>query len=490
MALIKLTKNTTNKEVVKKENIEKNIKKEKKFDDPKVINEDERGKDEYISHYVLNDGTKKTVISSVPVNYYDEESNTLEEIDYTLEEESDSFVTKKRKFKTEINKTNKGKGVKLSNNKFNVSWHYLGKKNSKTVVENTKLTVNKFDSNNKKRIKNIYENVDVNTDLEYVLEGNNIKENIIVKEKSDSYEYNFLFELKGLKVRLSEDKESIEIYNDEKVEFMIPAPFMYDANGNRNDNVYYEIEENGMDSYIFTVVADKEWINSEERAFPITIDPQIVVKETDYISYCVEKRNITQFDSQTIYGEWEKINYDGLRMYCTNVEEYRSKITIKKSLISKMGDVSLAYLCLVPKYAFSCFFVVDGVVVYCNAYNNVVKLPITNSFKNSDGDFELYLGDYHSNCDVQFYASSENPINLEITYILDEHLQSTTKKINLADCATGEVNLVTGEMVTLFPLVEARNSALGIPINLINKQDSNNYFLGNNFRLNLNENLV
>ena len=64
---------------------------------------------------------------------------------------------------------------------------------------------------------------------------------------------------------------------------MIPAPFMYDANGNRNENVYYEIEENGMDSYIFTVLADKEWINSEERTFPVTIDPQIVVDFCKYI---------------------------------------------------------------------------------------------------------------------------------------------------------------------------------------------------------------
>ena len=57
---------------------------------------------------------------------------------------------------------------------------------------------------NNKVIKKLNTNKHFNTDLEYVLEGNNIKENIIVKEKSDSYEYNFLFELKGLKVRLSE----------------------------------------------------------------------------------------------------------------------------------------------------------------------------------------------------------------------------------------------------------------------------------------------
>ena len=336
MALIKLTKNTTtnNKEVVKKEKIEKKKKKEKKCDDPKVICEDERGKDEYTTHYVLNDGTKKTVISSVPVNYYDEESNTWEEIDNTLEEESDSFVTKKRKFKTEINKTSKGKGVKLSNNKCNVSWHYLGKKNSRTVVENTKLTVNKFDSNNKKRNKNTYENVDINTDLEYVLEGNNIKENIIVKEKSDSYEYNFLFELKGLKVRLSEDNESIEIYNDEKVEFIIPAPFMYDANGNRNDNVYYEIEENGMDSYIFTVVADKEWINNEERTFPVIIDPQIVVDFCKYISLKQQVRTITN----NIYGEWVDFSNETPIIYKNSSSESRTVYTIHKSLINNFCE--------------------------------------------------------------------------------------------------------------------------------------------------------
>ena len=112
---------------------------------------------------------------------------------------------------------------------------------------------------------------------------------IIVKERAEEYRYVFKLKTEGLKLRLSEDGERIELYAEEatedgerkeKVEFIIPSPFMYDASGNRSDDVSYEVENDADGGYVFAVVAEKEWMNAAGRAFPVTIDPQIVDNDT------------------------------------------------------------------------------------------------------------------------------------------------------------------------------------------------------------------
>ena len=57
-------------------------------------------------------------------------------------------------------------------------------------------------------------------------------------------------------------------------EYLIPAPYMYDAYGEMSFDVSYTITgSNG--TYYLTVTADKDWINAKDRLFPITIDPSI-----------------------------------------------------------------------------------------------------------------------------------------------------------------------------------------------------------------------
>ena len=63
---------------------------------------------------------------------------------------------------------------------------------------------------------------------------------------------------------------------DEEI-FFIPAPFMTDANGNRSNEVHYEVKAFSNGKVYLTVVADPRWINAEGRAFPVTIDPQIMI---------------------------------------------------------------------------------------------------------------------------------------------------------------------------------------------------------------------
>ena len=121
-----------------------------------------------------------------------------------------------------------------------------------------------------------YASVLPQTDLQYVLRGNDVKENIIIRSPAASYEYTFLLRLSGLAATL-EESGSISLRdaetNEEKA--MIPAPFMYDASGNRSYDVSYTLVSGGDGLYALTVSADEAWINEDGRAFPVTVDPTI-----------------------------------------------------------------------------------------------------------------------------------------------------------------------------------------------------------------------
>ncbi len=122
----------------------------------------------------------------------------------------------------------------------------------------------------------LYNNVRANTDIEYILDGNAVKENIIVRAASNNYEYTFDLRLDGL-VALLNENGSISINDAEtgEAKYIIPAPYMFDANGNTSTDVEYTLIEISSGRYLLAVTADKTWINTPGRAFPVTIDPTI-----------------------------------------------------------------------------------------------------------------------------------------------------------------------------------------------------------------------
>ncbi len=133
----------------------------------------------------------------------------------------------------------------------------------------------------------LYKNVTSNVDLQYILDGNDVKENIIVKTKASSYCYRFLLSLSGLYADLKESG-CIVLYDSESHEkqYLIPAPYMEDSNGCVSyDNVHYELIDLKNGRYMLSVLADEEWMNAEERAFPVIIDPTITVNSLIYDGY-------------------------------------------------------------------------------------------------------------------------------------------------------------------------------------------------------------
>lgn len=138
------------------------------------------------------------------------------------------------------------------------------------------------------------------TDLEYILTGDTIKENIIVNAPADSYTYVFRIRLSGLYPVLSETGE-IRLLDEgtDEERYVMPAPFMYDADGDYSDEVSYRImetEEAGQ--YLLAVVADENWFSERDRAFPVTIDPSL--QSSVYGDTYIDKTYpTTNYDSAT-----------------------------------------------------------------------------------------------------------------------------------------------------------------------------------------------
>ena len=66
---------------------------------------------------------------------------------------------------------------------------------------------------------------------------------------------------------------------------------MFDANNMYSNSVEYSLVQNNKWKYTFTVIADAEWINAEDRTFPVTIDPTIGTEQNYIIDYTYNESN-------------------------------------------------------------------------------------------------------------------------------------------------------------------------------------------------------
>ena len=158
----------------------------------------------------------------------------------------------------------------------------------------------------------LYENVFDGVDLMYENYSYNIKETILVNEPQVGYEYSFRLDVDGLTPVLEEDG-AVYLYDETDTPiYIIPAPYMYDANNILSYDVEYTLEMD-EDGYILTVSADEVWMNAEDRAFPVAIDPTVLsyslyVSDAElYVTYVVQGKPNTSH----AYADYHYIGYTG-----------------------------------------------------------------------------------------------------------------------------------------------------------------------------------
>ena len=242
-------------------------------------------REESVKHFRLSDGSYIAAQYNSPVHTLDE-NGVWQDIDNSLSKSGSEFSnpTARIKFAKKITGNSTLFSLHDGNDKITLSLIGANKGTVGTVTngsdaeEDTELQ--KMMNLEKLSSSIVYKDILDGVDLEYVAHSNNVKENIIVKTKRDSYSFSFEFKLNGLTPTLTSSGD-IEICNDGgEIKYLIPALIVFDAAGiyaPKDAARYILTYENGK-KYTLTVAVSSEWMNSEERVFPVTVDPTI----TDY----------------------------------------------------------------------------------------------------------------------------------------------------------------------------------------------------------------
>ena len=263
-------------------------------EEPTVIGEDtERRNSENTKYFKMSDGTIKAAMYNAPVLYKDgtgkwqEIDNSLDSSNEVSNDEASDFngyETKKNKFKVKFAKNaNQKKLVSMKMDNYSVSLSLLNKtkKNNSSMKQEKKAKIEDLTVASKASQKVYYENILPDTNIEYIVNGSGVKENIVVKSAQSSYEYNFEIAVKDVTLSLAEDGC---IYAKDTTTgatvFVMPKPFMLDAKYEYSDKVSYSLSAKNKHKYEITISADSEWLNSSERSFPVTIDPAIQTKQS------------------------------------------------------------------------------------------------------------------------------------------------------------------------------------------------------------------
>ena len=238
--------------------------------------------------FKMSDGTEQEVFYASDVHVLDDEAGRYDDIEDTLTEDEDGkyLVCGKHCFIAKFSNDEKNDELfSIEQGKHKVT--VLAKKNYKNKNKGRKPDVRKrdFDSESESKVVSFSE-IESDSIYEYTIESTGVKENIIVKGPKKTYRYPFILKCENVKAIIDSEQKRIAFNDAETNEevFHIPTPFMVDNNNIASMAVSYELVEKDNGDAVLTVIADSEWMNDKERAFPVVIDPQIKVTNTTLLA--------------------------------------------------------------------------------------------------------------------------------------------------------------------------------------------------------------
>lgn len=276
-------------------------------------------------------------------------------------------------------------------------------------------------------------------DLVYELSGTNLKEKLLINEYSENT-YCFYLSPNGLKAELREDKSVVFFAEDELV-FVIPAPIMWDNNEASSNEIEVVLTETN-DGYQYTLKPNDEWLKSEDRAYPVTLDPTFVtanggsvrqlryllgVYELDYYQYSTNSYPIAN-----AYNQYAN-TYNQLKVgrYSAYGFDFRSAFSVSTAFpenVSLASRLVEARLLLDYKMTNTATCAPD---LQVNAYICEENLPDPNEIQNNNYVDYVYR-DWDDYLDESLLLSSpeepENPV-LDYSIINDSGMNSANTRV-------------------------------------------------------------
>lgn len=251
-----------------------------------ILYEVEEKRDEHTKVYKKSDGTYTAVMTEEPLHYLDE--GVWKEIDNSMILAGNFYTNLSNLFNVELPKNiDEDNELTVEKDGYELSFSVDNIENSSAVVENNIVASDTEIESADKAISQTqsavtYNDIADNTDLQYIVTPNSIKENIIVSNKESVKDtYSFTFETNGLNAEKQDDGSVLFKDNNDDVKFTIPRPVMTDANFTFSYDIGVSLAENTNSTVTLEYAPSIDWTNSNDRVYPITIDPAIVVDNKD-----------------------------------------------------------------------------------------------------------------------------------------------------------------------------------------------------------------
>lgn len=218
-------------------------------------------------------------------------------------------------------------------------------KNVKGVVKGNEIT---------------YPGIFTDTDAQYLIEGDTLKENLILNQY---HQNSFSFELNLNGVKPVVGKEGSISFTDSKSSkvFYFKNLFMTDANGKYSDKVSLKLREENGKTYV-DVVADQAFLQDKDTKYPVTIDPSIdtwdiqrdnfvassfptsiyssnTYMDTGYNSYFGSTRGLVQFYLPSLPSD-SKISSATFKAYQTQVDTTNVSVDLNRITSSWTSSVT------------------------------------------------------------------------------------------------------------------------------------------------------
>ncbi len=114
--------------------------------------------------------------------------------------------------------------------------------------------------------------------VDYSVYHNKIEEDIYINSPTDLRSFSMEIQANGLTAIVNDDGSVDFVDADGTMQYRIGIPYMQDANNEVLNDIEVTATLNG-DVWTVTYTPDEEWLTSEERAYPILLDPSVTTKE-------------------------------------------------------------------------------------------------------------------------------------------------------------------------------------------------------------------
>lgn len=251
-----------------------------------ILYEDTDMRDESTKYFRMSDGTLQAAQYATPVHFeqngeWVDYDNSLDEVDADDSENSGKLLKNKdltnrtADYSVRLSKkTNGKKFVRLEKDGYKISWYYKNADKSTAEIKKTEADDDPIVLENLTSAVT-YKNVYKDTDFEYIIGSDGVKENIILKSKKAPAEFTSEYKANGL-APVQADEKTIELQAaDGTVIYTLTAPFMEDAQGAVSADIALTLVGNKNNTFTVKTSLDSEWLNAEDREYPVLVDPML-----------------------------------------------------------------------------------------------------------------------------------------------------------------------------------------------------------------------